>query len=31
MWTIENRARHNRDHLRYRSDLTDEEWVLSSR
>ena len=26
MWTIENRARYNRDKLRYRSDLTDEEW-----
>jgi transposase len=28
MWTVENRARYNRDHLRYPSDLTDEEWVL---
>lgn len=28
MWTIENRARYNRDHLRYPSDLTDEEWGL---
>ena len=26
MWTRENRARYNRDHLRYPSDLTDEEW-----
>lgn len=26
MWTIENRARCNRDRLRYPSDLTDEEW-----
>jgi transposase len=26
MWTDENRARYNRDHLRYPSDLTDEEW-----
>ena len=26
MWTIENRARYNRDKLRYPSDLTDEEW-----
>lgn len=26
MWTAENRARYNRDHLRYPSDLTDEEW-----
>jgi transposase len=28
MWTVENRARYNRDHLRYPSDLTDEEWAL---
>jgi putative transposase len=28
MWTPENRARYNRDHLRYPSDLTDEEWAL---
>jgi transposase len=28
MWTTENRARYNRDHLRYPSDLTDEEWAL---
>lgn len=27
MWTIENRARYNRDHLRYPSDATDEEWT----
>lgn len=27
MWTAENRARYNRDHLRYPSDLTDEEWA----
>jgi transposase len=26
MWTQENRARYNRDHLRYPSDTTDEEW-----
>ena len=26
MWTSENRARYNRDQLRYPSDLTDEEW-----
>ena len=26
MWTIENRARCKRDHLRYPSDVTDEEW-----
>ena len=28
MWTTENRARYNRDKLRYPSDLTDEEWAL---
>ncbi len=28
MWTAENRAHYNRDHLRYPSDLTDEEWAL---
>ena len=28
MWTIKNRAKYNRDNLRYPSDLTDEEWVL---
>jgi hypothetical protein len=27
MWTIENRARYKRDHLRYPSDVTDEEWA----
>ena len=27
MWTNENRAKYKRDHLRYPSDLTDEEWV----
>lgn len=27
MWTTENRARYNRDKLRYPSDLTEEEWV----
>ena len=27
MWTAENRARYNRDALRYPSDLTDEEWA----
>jgi transposase len=26
MWTAENRAKYNRDHLRYPSDLTDQEW-----
>jgi transposase len=28
MWTPENRAKYNRDHLRYPSDLTDDEWTL---
>lgn len=28
MWTVENRSRYNRDHLRYPSGLTDEEWAL---
>jgi transposase len=28
MWTNENRAKYNRDHLRYPSDLTDAEWAL---
>jgi transposase len=28
MWTAENRARYNRDRLRYPSDLTDAEWAL---
>lgn len=27
MWTTENRARYNRDRLRYPSDTTDEEWT----
>jgi len=27
MWTTENRARYDRGHLRYESDLTDEEWA----
>jgi transposase len=26
MWTDKNRTKYNRDHLRYPSDLTDEEW-----
>ena len=26
MWTNENRARYDRSHLRYPSDLTDDEW-----
>jgi len=28
MWTQESRARYNRDHLRYPSDLTEEEWAV---
>jgi transposase len=28
MWTNENRPTYNRDHLRYPSDVTDEEWSL---
>ena len=28
MWTTENRGRYDRSHLRYPSDLTDEEWAL---
>src|ERR1700675_3434873 len=27
MWTTENRAKYNRDHLRYPSDVTDAEWT----
>lgn len=27
MWTVENRGRYNRDHLRYPSDVTEEEWA----
>ena len=27
MWTHENRPKYNRDHLRYPSDLTDDEWT----
>jgi transposase len=27
MWTEENRERYNRDHLRYPSDVTEEEWA----
>jgi hypothetical protein len=26
MWTIKNRKRYDRSHLRYPSDLSDEEW-----
>jgi len=28
MWTSETRARYDRSHLRYPSDLTDDEWKL---
>jgi len=28
MWTDKNRARYNRDYLRYPSDVTDDEWAL---
>ncbi len=28
MWTDENRARYDRNRLRYPSDVTDEEWAL---
>ena len=28
MWSVESRARYDRSHLRYPSDLTDEEWSL---
>ena len=28
MWTNENRAQYDRSHLRYPSDLTDDEWKL---
>jgi hypothetical protein len=27
MWTHESRPKYNRDHLRYPSDLTDDEWA----
>ena len=27
MWTTENRARYNRDPLRYPSDVTEKEWT----
>jgi transposase len=27
MWTVENRGHYKRDHLRYPSDVTDEEWA----
>ena len=28
MWTTANRTRYQRDHLRYPSDVTEEEWQL---
>jgi putative transposase len=28
MWTAENRPKYNRDHLKYPSDVTDEEWAV---
>jgi transposase len=28
LWTDKNRAKYDRDHLRYPSDLTDDEWAL---
>jgi transposase len=28
MWTAVNRAKYNRDHLRYPSDVTDDEWAI---
>jgi putative transposase len=28
MWTDKNRGRYNRDHLRYPSDVTDDEWAI---
>lgn len=28
MWRVENRDKYNRDHLRYPSDVTDDEWAL---
>jgi transposase len=28
MWTTENRARYNREQLRYPSDVTDAEWAV---
>jgi transposase len=27
MWTVENRGRYNRDHLRYPSDVIEQEWA----
>ena len=31
MWTATTRARHNRDRLRFASDLTDAEWAVLER
>ena len=31
MWTIANRTRYQRDHLRYPSDVTEQEWQLVER
>jgi transposase len=31
MWTTENRGQYDRSHLRYESDLTDEEWAAIER
>jgi hypothetical protein len=31
MWTTENRARYDRNNLRYPSDPTDADWALSPR
>jgi transposase len=28
MWTDQNRPKYNRDHLRYPSDVTDDEWAV---
>ena len=28
MWTHENHAKYNREHLRYPSDVTDAEWAV---
>jgi hypothetical protein len=30
MWAQKNRQRYDRDHLRYPSDLTDEEWAVAA-
>jgi hypothetical protein len=31
LWTDKNRAKYSRDHLRYPSDLTDDEWARVER